>query len=251
MAPHRTAEGAPARQHGADVVAADLIKEGVLHQHGQHGEVARHVTHQRQKHVIETILDLLAETHGGKTVRLKTGHRKPRPKVVHRSAKQHLQHHTQREGRHRISGKNQHTRGHVKRRSLPKRLGNAQRNADQVREHKAGNAEDQGDTKTLTDDLPRRFVRILVRLHAESESIIHQPCPVPFVQRSVKSVMLFQLRPVILTQTRDRAGSRGTRLPFAHAAHLLHHLLHRTAGNKLHHGEADHGDTQKSRDHQQ
>ena len=87
-------------------------------------------------------------------------------------------------------------------------LGDAQRDADQVAEQEAGEAEDQRDGKALADELPGGLVRELVRFHAHAEAVRDQPLQVALVEGLIETEMLFELLAVFVGDRRRPSAAR-------------------------------------------
>ena len=186
-----------------------------------------------------------------KAVRVEAGDREDVPESVRGPAEQHLQHHAEGEGRDRVADENDDAGDEVEGAAVPQRLGDAQRDADQVGQHEPGEAEHQRDGKALPDQLPDGLVGILVGVDRQPDPVCDEPLPVAAQDGLVEAEMLLQRGALGLGDRTDRGGHLA-RLPTApHPAHPQHRLLHRPARHELAEGKADQRDAEERGHHQQ
>ena len=185
-------------------------------------------------------------------LRFQTAERQHIPETVDRSAEEHLEEHAEGKGGNGVADEDENGGTQIERRAPAYRFGDAQRDAHQIGEEKAGNAEPERDGNALPDEVPRRFVGVLVRMRLESATVPDQPVAVAGENRFVEAVVRIELLPVLLGEI-DRTvgglcrGGAAAREP----AHRQQALLHRAAGHELSQQKTNQRNPEKRRDHQQ
>ncbi len=238
------------RQH---ILLADFLQKRVLGQHGDDGEAARRGRQHRQGDVPQVVGDLVPQTE----LRPAVGHQPAQRKPLQPGAarKQHQQQHAQHEAWNGVAHQHRNAGGHIEAAAMPHRLGDAQWNGNQIGEQKIPQAQRDGDRQPLFDQRPHRFVVVIAATEVEMREL-PQHVEVALQRRLVETVELAQLGELLgrdalrTTVNALRRGGFTCRTAFL-AAQLRHHLLHRPAGDELHHDEGEGEHAQQGGNHQQ
>ena len=251
MAPDGPFERGALGQHGAHVILADLLQQAVLHEQGEHREVADHVTGDRQEHVHEQVFGLVRAGHFGEVLRGEATYGEDVPQALRRTREKHLQQHAERERGDGIADEHQHAAGGVEPGTVPDGLCYAQRDAHQVGQEEAGESEYQRDREALDDELQDGLVRVFIGIDRHADTVGDQPFPVALQQRPVETEMFLQGLALIRRDAARSCGRGRIDGGIADPAHRHDRLLHRATRDELAQGETGKGNADEGRDHQQ
>ena len=188
MAPYGAPEASPFGQHGADIIFADLLQQGIFHEQGQNGKVADDIAEHRQKHVMNNIFGLAPQAELCVIIRGKPGQGENIPQPFHGPGKQHLQHHAKSKGRNGISYEHHDARNDVEGLIMAQGFDDAQGDAHQIGKHKPGYTENQRYPEPFTNQLPGGLVREPVRLHPHAQPIGDQVSEIAVLSEDYRDV---------------------------------------------------------------
>ena len=235
---------------GIDILAADFFKKHVFRQHRRYRQTACHRSRNRQRHVPQIILDFARPRQRVKIIADQTALREPRKKAA--SAKQHQQHQTQHKRRYGITDQHHHPRYRIKTAAVAHRLGNAQRDTNQISQEKRPQAQAHRHRHFLFDQLEHGFMMEKTLAQIKTGKPPHH-IRKPRQRRLVETVQRIQRRQIFRTDAvavfHDIARRRIRRLAADRTMRqLLHHLLHRPARHKLDNGKSNRQNPQQRGD---
>ena len=169
------------------------------------------------------------------------------------SAKNHQQGHTEHKAGNGVADQNEQRGDQIKAGTCPHRLGHAQRHRDQVADEKSPQAEADGHRHFFLYQLPHVLVLEEAAPQVEARKLA-QHLQKTLVRRLVEAIQLLDLFQALgvhaLCAAVAQPAALCARTPCARLG-LGQVLLHRSAGNELHHGEGKHQHTQKRGQHEQ
>ncbi len=173
---------------GLHVLLADLVKKGVLGEHGEGGEVADHDGQGGQRDVVQVIQRLAPPGQLIEIVRSQPAQRKPLP--VGAAGEQHHQQNGDQKAGDRIADDDRGAAPHVEAAAVAHRLFDAQRHRHQISDQRAPQPQGDGHRQAFGDQGADVLVAVVGFAEIEGQiAFDHQP--ETFRRRLVEAVELF------------------------------------------------------------
>ncbi|MNM76642.1 hypothetical protein D3C81_884720 [compost metagenome] len=251
MLPQHAALAQALGARGQHVLLADFLQEGVLGQHGHHGEAAHHRGGDRQHQVPQVVHHLAHQRQLLPVVRGQPAQREPLHEGA--AAEQHQQQHAQHEAGNRIADQHDDAGDHVEAAARPDRLGDAERHRYQVGQEKRPQTQADRHRQLGLDQLPHAAVLEIALPQVElGKALEHQE--VALQRRLVEAVQGLDLLDLLRVDAAAAAVFGAAAAGFAGAAppfQFHHHLLDRAARDELDDDKGQRDDADQRRDHQQ
>ncbi len=234
----------------AHIVLVELFHHGIFHQERDGGETADRVAQNRQEHMGDIIADLAEK---GKLFEI-IGHKAADGEYIKEAAASEKddQNNSQNKRRDGIAYKNKNTRNLIEDQPMRKGFFHTERDADQVCEKQACDAESERNGKTAENDVRNRLFIGVGSAEVEPDKL-SQPEKIADQDGFIKTIVFFYilyffLRHILLD---GACAGRCPALALREAPHFLDRLFDRPAGYGLHDQKARYCYAEHCRDDEQ